>query len=194
MKKVFIDCGGLNGCSVRYFLDNFNNADEYTIHTFEPNLDFDKDYDKIKSILGEKFNRHKKAVSHYNGNITYYKNSNNPSSNTTNVIKGTQPGCGSNIKGTITKHVVDCIDLDEWINNNFSINDYIVLKLDVEGAEYDIIPKMIKNKTFLMINELHMEWHPNWCKIPDRVGKELTKKIKKDFNIIINDKWNTIGY
>jgi FkbM family methyltransferase len=193
-KKVFIDCGGLNGCSVRYFLDNFENSNEYEIYTFEPNLDFDETYDEIKNKLGEKFTRYKKAVSNYNGNITFFKNENNPASNTTNPIKGNKPGCGSDIKGNVSQYVVECIDLDEWIRSNFSPTDYIILKLDVEGSEYDIVPKMIKNKTFLMIDELHLEWHPYWCEVPTIYGQFLSEMISKAYNVKVNDKWNTMGY
>ena len=34
---------------------------------------------------------------------------------------------------------VESIDLSQWIINNFSKNDHIVLKMDIEGSEYEIL-------------------------------------------------------
>lgn len=194
MRKIFIDCGGLDGCSVRYFLDTFDNAEEYEIYTFEPNAPYDQKFLEIKNKLGKKYSRIKKAVSNFDGKIDFYINDQNPSSCTTNSTKGEKPGCGSNILGNVTKTSVDCIDLDKWIRSNFKQEDFIILKLDVEGAEYDIVPKMIKNKTFFMVDELHMEWHPEWCEVPKVYGEFLSEMISKIYNVKINNNWNTMGY
>ncbi len=54
---------------------------------------------------------------------------------------------------------VEAINLSEWIQENFSEDDYIFLKMDIEGSEYKVLPKMIEDGTVKYINNLIIEWH-----------------------------------
>ena len=54
---------------------------------------------------------------------------------------------------------VDSVDLSSWIVSNFSREDHIILKMDIEGAEYEILKKMFVDDTIKYINELWIEWH-----------------------------------
>jgi len=58
---------------------------------------------------------------------------------------------------------VNCIDFAEFITQNFKVSDNVIVKLDIEGAEYDILPYMV-NKPDCMekIDSLFVEWHPNF--------------------------------
>ena len=47
------------------------------------------------------------------------------------------------------------------MKENFQISDNILLKLDVEGAEYEIIDKLIEDNTISLIKNIHIEWHPH---------------------------------
>ena len=60
---------------------------------------------------------------------------------------------------------VESLDLSQWIVDNFSKDDYIVLKMDIEGSEYEILPKMIKDGSINYINAAFIEWH-DWV-MPD---------------------------
>jgi FkbM family methyltransferase len=54
---------------------------------------------------------------------------------------------------------IECIDFADFIKNNFQINDYIVCKMDIEGAEYEVIEHLAKNNALSYINVLFVEWH-----------------------------------
>ena len=41
-------------------------------------------------------------------------------------------------------------------------SNYIVCKLDVEGAEFKIIQDLIKQKCLKYLNEAYVEWHPQY--------------------------------
>lgn len=87
-------------------------------------------------------------------------------------------------------HYIDipCFDLSSWIKQTFSEKDYIILKLDIEGAEYEVLNKMIEDGTINMIDEFWGEWHD--MKIQDKHTLELSKKVYaylKDNNIKFND-------
>ena len=60
---------------------------------------------------------------------------------------------------------VGTIDISKWLMDNFKKEDYIILTLDIEGAEYPIIEKMINDGSLDLIDELYIEFHGK--KIPD---------------------------
>jgi FkbM family methyltransferase len=79
---------------------------------------------------------------------------------------------------------VECIDLSEFIRENYSKTDHIVMKLDVEGAEYPILEKMIADGTIEYLNEVYIEWHQRLMKTPQN-EREIIEKMQS-LNIKIN--------
>jgi len=82
---------------------------------------------------------------------------------------------------------IPCFDLSYWIKNTFTKDDYLILKLDIEGAEYEVLNKMIEDGTIFMVNELWGEWHHQ--KIQDEYTHQLADKIQtflKENNIFFN--------
>jgi FkbM family methyltransferase len=71
---------------------------------------------------------------------------------------------------------IPCFDLSSWIKKSFKESDYIILKLDIEGAEYEVLNKMIKDGTISMVNELWGEWHHQ--KIDDKYTNQLADEIQ----------------
>lgn len=56
---------------------------------------------------------------------------------------------------------VEAIDFSKWVLENFTEEDFIILKMDIEGSEYKVLPKMIEDGSIKFINNLIIEWH-NW--------------------------------
>ena len=48
---------------------------------------------------------------------------------------------------------IPVVDLSQWIQKNTSPDDYVLFKLDVEGAEFDILDRMLKDGTFKWIDK-----------------------------------------
>lgn len=83
---------------------------------------------------------------------------------------------------------VPCFDLSSWITDCFNEDDYIILKLDIEGAEYEVLNKMIEDGSINLINELWGEWHD--MKINDVYTQNLAQNVYKyleDNNIKFNE-------
>lgn len=58
---------------------------------------------------------------------------------------------------------VRCIEICEWMMQimGFRLEDYIIFKLDVEGAEYPILYYIMQHQECMdLIDELWIEWHP----------------------------------
>lgn len=54
---------------------------------------------------------------------------------------------------------VPMIDLVDWIGRSVRTEDFVVLKLDVEGAEFGILESMLDTDIMPMIDVLHWECH-----------------------------------
>jgi FkbM family methyltransferase len=60
---------------------------------------------------------------------------------------------------------VPCCDFSSWLartaaaRKKFTVDDHITIKMDIEGAEYAILEKMIEEGTIRMVDEILIEWH-----------------------------------
>lgn len=160
MKKLLIDCGGNLGDGF-LILDGLVKPDNVII--FEPNLNcFNILIEKFKT---NKFNILNKAVGNSNRLVKFH------------IPKKDNLSVGSTIhddfhnsKENLEYNTIDCemVDLSQYISE---IEDCeIYLKLDVEGSEYDILEKMILDKTIFKIKKLFVEFHENY------VADEFIKK------------------
>ncbi|SVA57033.1 uncharacterized protein METZ01_LOCUS109887 [marine metagenome] len=145
-------------------------AHEYEIHAFEPNPLFHDVLSKLPCIL------HKEAVwddycykdfgitqDHDLGStLIKEKTSGNPDWN--NPLR------------------VACLNFSDWISTNFSNDDYIVVDMDVEGAEYRVLKRMIATGSIRRIKKLIVEFHQKKCKIDiqehDHLYTQLEKHLK----------------
>ena len=161
MRKVFIDAGANVGQSIEAFCNHYPNAEEFEIHSFEPSQDdinilkplnamADKLRSKVKNI--EVYN---KAIWTHNGKVNFYDSGDESSS----IADISRPF-------VVEEHQteVECVDMSSWIKNNFSKEDHIVLKLDIEGGEYDVIPKMFEDGALEYVDKLFCEVHGIKCR------------------------------
>ncbi len=152
MGKIFIDCGGHSGDTVKCFISNKKDAQEYKIYSFEPaqawrrrGKAIAKNWKNVTCIP--------KAVWTEDGTIPFYLSSSRRSPGQT-IMPGKTTGI---TKGKLVN--VTCIDFSKWMSQQFTQKDYIILKMDIEGAEYDIINKMHDDGTLAMVNEFYIEFH-----------------------------------
>jgi FkbM family methyltransferase len=162
MRKVFIDGGAHCGCSRKKFRQVYDPNNEYDIYSFEPDPSFNQ-------FCPDLIN---KALWDTDGFINFYKYR---LSGASSLLKSRADRITSE-KGQLIQ--VESIDLDKFIRYNFSVDDYIILKLDVEGAEYTILPHLLKSGTFSYIKKLYLEWHNHRVGVLDSVDKELEKQIR----------------
>ncbi|BAT92989.1 hypothetical protein LR48_Vigan05g050500 [Vigna angularis] len=52
-------------------------------------------------------------------------------------------------------------DFAEWLKNSFSKNDFVVMKMDVEGTEFDLIPRLFETGAICLVDEIFLECHYN---------------------------------
>jgi FkbM family methyltransferase len=186
-RHLFVDCGGHDGCSIRRFMCEFDPKGRFEMVTFEPNDSFRERFSG--------FPRHRliqAAVHDREGTEKFYLDREDGDGSTLfhNKLTSANGGYGSlDIAHPVT---VKAIDLSGWLSENTRPSDYVILKLDVEGAEYDILEKMLRDESLGRIRHLFIEWHWNKVAVPwerhDAVLRELRSR-----RLHILD-WDAAGY
>jgi FkbM family methyltransferase len=164
MKNVFLDLGTHYGQGLREFIASYEMDETWTIHTFEANPVtyeiFVRDWHKETPWVIH----HNMAVSDHDGTITV---------NLETPPNEGDTGMGSSVISLDkwnpwglrdrnhfqNQREVHCFSLSKFIRENFSKEDNIVIKMDIEGSEYDTLEKMIEEGTIEYVNSLTTEWH-----------------------------------
>ncbi|XP_059305304.1 uncharacterized protein LOC132056915 [Lycium ferocissimum] len=61
--------------------------------------------------------------------------------------------------------LIQGFDFAEWLKSAVSEKDYVVMKMDVEGTEFELIPRLIETGAICLIDEVFLECHYNrWQK------------------------------
>ncbi|KAK3281676.1 hypothetical protein CYMTET_10546 [Cymbomonas tetramitiformis] len=68
-------------------------------------------------------------------------------------------GCKVSPANDMNSKSFNGIDFSAWVLKHIRYQDYFVVKMDIEGMEYEVLNKMILSKTIFMIDELFVEVH-----------------------------------
>lgn len=179
-KKLFIDCGGYDGCSVLIFL--LANPDFCAV-SFEPNEEFWPNYDTLPTRL------EKKAVYVHDGTVSFIIDPIDGDGST--LIEGKKIDFHNKVSNEECPVVtVPCIDLSRYVREMAEEYDVIVLKLDVEGAEYDILEKMLSEGTLALVDRLYCEFHNK--KIPLASGRH-EKVLREVVATLPVEDWDSLA-
>lgn len=180
MKKAYISLGSNKGGEFLTFKESNLYEKKFEFHAFEPEP---RCYEAIKDITEKvkpnKLFHHKKAVGTYDGEATWYIGNSSVSGT---LRKDKTYGISNN---TIK---VDIINFSKWLMQEFNKNDYIIITMDIEGAEYDLLPHMLEIGAFDYINKIGIEFHSHKLSsdnksIENFLIKELNKKFGDDLYI-----------
>jgi FkbM family methyltransferase len=148
MKNVLLDLGTHYGQGLREFIERFGVNDTWTVYTFEANPVtfeiFKKDYHNLTPFVGAC----NVSVSDHFGTITLNIES-PPNEGVTGQGSSVIPldnwdPWGNTTSGTHfkTQATVNCLDFSKFIADNFTKEDNIIVKMDIEGSEYDVLEKI----------------------------------------------------
>jgi len=165
-KNVYLDCGGHHGEGLREFIGKYKMDENWIIETFEPNPECN-----LKNRISDislNIIVHDSAVWVYDGYIEFSQE-NHEKSNSKSPTDGKSSidGWGSVITELNSTHLkyaeepinVPCIDFN-GILNKYPKNDYnVIVKMDIEGAEYSVLRHILMGESFKNINEMYVEWH-----------------------------------
>ncbi len=176
MKRVFLDCGTHFGQGLEEIIDILKITDDWIIHTFEANPETYKIF--VEEHLGSRkwITHHNKAISDHCGvmtiNIEVFDNGDKTGMGSSIVKLDDWNPWQTNHRDQFIQQEIECIDLSKFIFENFEKDDYIVVKMDIEGAEFHVIDHLIETKAIEFINKMFIEWHAEFF----TNKKEMRKK------------------
>jgi FkbM family methyltransferase len=171
-KFVYVDLGANTGDSVYNFF-NANSSkypkilnslevskNGWIVYAFEANPRFNGQLDEMRAELESprrQISLYKSTAAWiYNGNISFYLDTVNKGANFWgSSLDSNHPDVVASNREKITVPCVDMADLLE----QFSKEDTIVVKMDIEGAEYDLLVHLIARRVLFLIDYLAIEYH-----------------------------------
>lgn len=180
-RKLFLDCGSHDGNSALKYKTEETEVD---IISFEPNEALHHHYADIPTELvpyGVSATTGKKlfTIDEIDSDGTTFVQS-KPVDATRKVKNEEAP-----------KTFWHCIDIAKIVNLAAEYYKDIILKLDVEGAEYEIIERLIDTQEINKISKVYVEWHWEKCKFTEQYHNRIKKRIPNSIDI---EPWDAFEY
>jgi FkbM family methyltransferase len=182
-KKLFVDCGGYDGCSAIKFLEK---NPEFQCITFEPNPMLHEYYWDIPTHLV------RACVSTSNGVIDLTLDMTD--SDGSSIVDGKVIDIVGIVPNELAPRVkVDSIDLLSFLMNVNPYFEEIVVKLDIEGAEYDILNSMSDWEVWpCNFSTIHCEFHWEKIGMTYELHRKILEKILPKVNVY--DDWDALTH
>ena len=177
-RRIYIDCGAWIGTSVAYFKQHYGDERGYEIYAFECDPDCCQKLEEIDGV--EILNQ---AIWTENCVLDFFVGAPETSSlfkeKTTGKLDIEHP------------RQVQAVDFGSWLLSNTSEDDSVIVKMNVEGAEYPVLNQMISDGSINRIRLLFVDWH--WYKIGMRKSehKQLVKKLESIEKLTLR-RWSPI--
>jgi FkbM family methyltransferase len=168
MRKVFLDCGGHIGESIQRFKKSKEYSDDFLIFSFEPVPHL---YNRYRHWDGIEFFDY--AVWVKDGYVDFFVDKTHNKASGSTMLKEKKSG------KLDRENPLSCksLDFSKWLQDNFTESDYIVLKMDIEGAEYDVLNKMIDDGSINLINKAYIEFHWDKIGIEEGIHKKIIDRL-----------------
>jgi len=176
-RKIFFDSGSNNGQGFERFRDLYGIDGAWQVYLFEPTPELNQ---KLINRYAEQTNIHclGSAIWTNNGKLNFFLSFDDGDSS---IFKDIAEFTGATMckrqagkRGEINSHSeefkrygarnikscsVPSIDFSSFVRQIAQPNDYLVVKMDIEGAEYQVLRQMLKDNTFKLIDEIYIEFH-----------------------------------
>lgn len=155
MRKVFVDCGTNLGIVLNRFIHELPDHDFYA---FEPNQDL---IPFIHQQVEQAPHSPRVEISHsavwtHDGTIDLFLG--HHESSTVMPGKRVPPMYDQQIDYS-SPVPVPATDFSSWLRRTVTADDHVVVKMDIEGAEYPVLTKLLTDGTINLISVLYIEWH-----------------------------------
>lgn len=147
-RNIFIDLGCFDGDTIAEFKNWSKLAypkAEWEIHGFDPNPDLEKDWRREEGVTFEA-----SAAWLYDGTIALTVRPPDRPYGSTVMPEKVDWGQGKIV-------TVPCFDFAKYLEQ-FK-NDFVIVKMDIEGAELPVLTHLIEQGADQFIGKLMVEWH-----------------------------------
>lgn len=172
MRKVYVSLGSNKGSEFLALQKSKIYSEDFVIYAFEPEPKCFEHLEKVQEQVPN-ITHIKKCASTHNGVVSF------------NTGKFTAGGTMREDKKaglTGQTQLLEAIDICEWLNNNITEDDYVIMTMDIEGSEYDVLPHILNDECSNLINKIYVEFH----------GKKMkthSPSTEKDLKETMRKKW-----
>ena len=184
---LFVDLGTNLGQGYTWFSKYFNHKN-ITFELFEPNPYCYNELLKLKDNVSGKIRIFNMGVGSKAGRVKFYGlnyNEGGKFSEGGTVIKNHNSKKFKHNNNLIS---VDIENFNDYLIRNSKLYNKIIVKMDIEGAELDLLESLISHQTIELINILYVEFHSKY-QIDQQILKNRENTIIKYFN---NQKFSKI--
>ena len=175
--KTLIDCGASNGSAIGEMISRYGEFDK--IYAIEPNPDNARQIEtnasiiiKLEVAISTVYGKSKLFLSERYDGSTLYFNKKSGNIRADNFIE------------------VETIDFSDWLAKNITGDNYVVCKMDVEGAEFDVLEHLLETKQIDLIDVLLVEWHVSRFPNPWQLRyRRFLIKLKLLFHATTLENW-----
>lgn len=162
--RIFLDCGQFDGVAIRQYCVD----DSWKIYSFEPETQPDVNLADLPP-----YELIEKAVWTKDGKVKFSLDPNKQASHITGIA-------GTDFENTIS---VPSIDFSKFVANLPAAE--IICSMDIEGAEFPVLRKMIKEGTITRIKALDVEFHHRMMNTEDdNTARKLIQELW-DLGVIV---------
>lgn len=154
MRKILVDCGANLGHVLRGFIEAEPERDFYA---FEPNAALLPTLrDEVTRTGHPRVEIHNSAVWTHDGTVDLFLGHHESST----VMPGKRVPPVYDQQIDYTRPVpIPAVDFSAWLRRTARTGDDVTVKMDVEGAEYPVLAKLLRDGTLDLITTLYVEWH-----------------------------------
>jgi FkbM family methyltransferase len=171
-RNIFFDLGANVGDSAENFLglldkvENVNDIknvipanklkEKWIMYLIEGNSRFDENLLKIKQKHSDKHEiivLNGTIVTDHDGEITFFLDQKNGNQVGSSILENHPDVIANKLKQT-----KPCVDLARLLRQ-YKQSDYVVVKMDIEGAEFELLVHLIKENVLGLIDTIAIEYH-----------------------------------
>lgn len=161
-KVLFVDLGANLGQGYSWFKQYFS-ASNISFELFEPNPNCLEQLKKLDDVMSGKTKLHPVGVGVSDGSFDFYGLRNDEGgkySQGGSIVKGHNSNW---YEASTDKSIkVRIINFSSYLKDKSTEFDRIIVKMDIEGAEVELLEGLIKDKTIDLIDILYVEFHSQY--------------------------------
>jgi len=152
--RAYVDCGAFDGDTIKLFCQAHPEADQFNLYAFEPNPAYTQALASLNDdpLVVAPVNVLPFAVWDEDKALRFYP-ADKPMGSTCVTGKRT-----NGVRYDRPTHV-QAVSLANWLLATFTAEDEVILKLDIEGAEYRVVKQLIESDAVALLDRLYVEWH-----------------------------------
>jgi FkbM family methyltransferase len=166
--NIFLDCGFYRGATIRKYFDAGIIDKTWTVYAFEPNPDLKTEQYLKDFPLPVEVDMIPRAIWTSNRKVAFHISGREDAASIKDMTGHTEPD----------EVIVSTIDFPRFVSR--LPKAHIICSMDIEGAEYRVLKKMIKDGSIKRISALDIEFHHRFMeKYTDKDSQALIDQLEE---------------